>query len=96
MAGEKKFRATYRKAGTYWEGIVKDDAGNIVAACGHAHDCRDYNHSRFYQHKGAAMYCSKRLAWELNGRPTDAGLIMPECRGIPLRGPKALAIAEAA
>ncbi len=53
-------KASYRRLPSEkWEGVVKDDKGKIVWACGHAHDCRDYNHCWVYVHKGAAMYCSK-------------------------------------
>lgn len=51
-------RATYSKVEGLWEGVVKDESGAIVWRCGHKHNCRDYNHSRFYRHKGAAMNCA--------------------------------------
>lgn len=55
-------RATYRKSPKHdgrWEGVLKDRAGKVVWCCGHAHENRDYNHSRWYAATGAALYCAK-------------------------------------
>ncbi len=52
-------RASYRRAGeTRWEGVLKDESGTVVWACGHRHKCRDYNHSQLFAHEGAAMFCA--------------------------------------
>lgn len=42
-----------------WEGVLKDEAGAVVWSCGHNHECRDYNHSKWYAHTGAARYCAR-------------------------------------
>lgn len=78
------FKPSYkRNENNAWEGVVKDSSGAVVAECGHDHECRDYNHSRFYGFAGAAMYCAKRMAWEMNGRP---GPVVPvECKGVAKR-----------
>ncbi|QQM15095.1 hypothetical protein SEA_BANQUO_7 [Gordonia phage Banquo] len=34
-------RASYRRAGQRWEGVIRDDAGKVVQACGHVHRNRD-------------------------------------------------------
>ena len=34
-------RVTYRKNGYGWEGVLKDEAGRVVWACGHIHRNRD-------------------------------------------------------
>lgn len=53
-------KASYRKTpADNWEGVLRDESGNVVWACGHFHTCRDYNHSRYYAAAGAAMTCSK-------------------------------------
>lgn len=61
------FKASYRKTGgDRWEGVVKNEKNEIVWSCGHFHECRDYNHSRYFQHKGAAMRCSTEKVKEFN------------------------------
>lgn len=53
------YKASYRRLQSgLWEGVVKNDNGRVIWACGHAHKCRDYNHSRYYQAAGAAMRCA--------------------------------------
>lgn len=67
---EANLKASYRRAGeTRWEGVLKDERGAVVWACGHRHKCRDHNHSRWFSHEGAAMYCA---AEELGRRKVAA------------------------
>jgi len=57
---KKLLKVSYRKTPSdNWEGVLRDDKGKIVWACGHSHKCRDYNHSRYYSHQGAARYCAE-------------------------------------
>ena len=53
-------KASYRRTPSYrWEGVLKDEKGNVVWACGHSHKNRDYNHSVYFGRTGAAMYCAQ-------------------------------------
>jgi hypothetical protein len=41
-----------------WEGVLRDERGEVVWCCGHKHDCRDSNNSRMFRHQGAARKCA--------------------------------------
>lgn len=54
-----EMRATYRRHGPHgWEGVVKNAAGTITAACGHHHRNRDTG-------RDAAMTCARRLLFDI-------------------------------
>lgn len=60
-------RAAYRQAGSGWEGIVKDSAGDVVAGCGHRHARRD---QYTYTYGPAARDCAQALLREMRSAVT--------------------------
>ena len=76
-----QLKASYRKTpGDYWEGVLRDEHGNVVWSCGHSHKCRDYNHSRLFHSRGAAMYCARD---ELKRRTDTNSEFESRCRAVP-------------
>lgn len=64
-----EMRATYRRRGNGWEGVVKDAGGAIVAVCGHYHHNRD----QYTSLRGpSARDCAYELLNKVTGDPTAA------------------------